>query len=272
MLTPDSFVRRVLIFGKTYPELSEKYIETVCTGGVLEDGTPVRLYPIFLRYLKKGQNFKKYQWIKATLYKDGIDPRPESHKVQLASIEPLEQVPPTKDEWGKRAEFIFKSKKWQFPSVESLWEQQRQDRTSLGVVEPAEILGIEFDKRPDSDRVTFEEKLNRLRAKSKQKSLFEDDFRNDVEIKNLQYVEQRISVNWRCKGTNCNGHNMQILDWEVVELQRREGDVAALKKVKEVLDIKKYAVKFFLGNMRAYPTSFTIVGIWRPLRQPDLLW
>ena len=33
---------RVLIWGKTYPELSNKYTETVCTGGVLEDGRPIR--------------------------------------------------------------------------------------------------------------------------------------------------------------------------------------------------------------------------------------
>jgi len=37
--------RRFLIWGKTAPELSTKYQETVCTGAVLEDGTPIRLYP-----------------------------------------------------------------------------------------------------------------------------------------------------------------------------------------------------------------------------------
>jgi hypothetical protein len=46
---------KVLIFGKTYPELSTKYVETVCTGGLLESGQPIRLYPVPLRYLE-GEN------------------------------------------------------------------------------------------------------------------------------------------------------------------------------------------------------------------------
>src|SRR5690349_10297784 len=55
--------RRILIWGKTRPELSRNYRETVCTGGVFEDsGRLVRLYPIPLRYLDDEKYFKKYQW------------------------------------------------------------------------------------------------------------------------------------------------------------------------------------------------------------------
>ena len=44
--------RRILIWGKTCPELSKKYREIVCTGGVFEDTKKlVRLYPIPLRYI-----------------------------------------------------------------------------------------------------------------------------------------------------------------------------------------------------------------------------
>jgi hypothetical protein len=39
----------------TIPELSLKYTETVCTGGVLENGRPIRLYPIPYRYLEGAQ-------------------------------------------------------------------------------------------------------------------------------------------------------------------------------------------------------------------------
>lgn len=54
---------RILIWGKTYPEMSSKYLETVCTGGVLEDGRPVRLYPIQYRYMDGDEKFSKYQWV-----------------------------------------------------------------------------------------------------------------------------------------------------------------------------------------------------------------
>jgi hypothetical protein len=76
-MKPGYSEHKVLIWGKTYPELSKKYIETVCTAGVLESGKPVRLYPITYRYLNDEQ-FKLYQWITAGLLKNPGDSRPES--------------------------------------------------------------------------------------------------------------------------------------------------------------------------------------------------
>lgn len=37
---------RILVTVKTYPTLSQKYGETVCTAGVREDGSWVRLYSV----------------------------------------------------------------------------------------------------------------------------------------------------------------------------------------------------------------------------------
>ena len=64
---------------------------------------------------------------------------------------------------------------------------------------------------------------------------------------------------------------MQVLDWEVVELLRREGNEKALQKVESVLDLSKYAVRLFLGSMRLYPQTFCIGGIWYPKRAAGLL-
>jgi hypothetical protein len=36
--------RKVLITVKTYPTLSTKYAELVCTAGILDDGTWVRIF------------------------------------------------------------------------------------------------------------------------------------------------------------------------------------------------------------------------------------
>ena len=64
----------ILIVVKTYPEISSKYTETVCTAGILMDTkTLVRLYPIRFRYLEGKQQFKKYQWIKADINKATAD-------------------------------------------------------------------------------------------------------------------------------------------------------------------------------------------------------
>lgn len=44
-------LERVLITVKTYPTLSKKYGETVCTAGLREDGSWVRIYPVPFRQL-----------------------------------------------------------------------------------------------------------------------------------------------------------------------------------------------------------------------------
>jgi hypothetical protein len=104
-MKPGYTEHRILIWGKTYPELSKKYIETVCTAGVLESGKPVRLYPIAYRYLNDEQ-FRLYQWITAGLIKNPNDGRPESYKIDCESIILGEALPTTGDEWGKRGEFM----------------------------------------------------------------------------------------------------------------------------------------------------------------------
>lgn len=118
-MKPGYTERRILIWGKTYPELSKKHIETVCTAGVLETGEPVRLYPITFRYLNDEQ-FKLYQWVSAGIRKNPDDPRPESHKIDLDSIRVGERIPTTSDEWGKRSEYMFKDQRWQFATFDDL--------------------------------------------------------------------------------------------------------------------------------------------------------
>ena len=67
---------RVLITVKTYPVLSRKYAELVCTAGVTEAGEWRRLYPIQFRQLQDGQKYRKYQWVEADIEKSDTDDRP----------------------------------------------------------------------------------------------------------------------------------------------------------------------------------------------------
>jgi hypothetical protein len=93
-------LRRVLIIAKTYPELSTKYGETVCTAAVDEAGNPLRLYPIPFRYLRGPQRFQRYQWVSLGLSKTPYDVRPESYRVDPDSITLGSTVPATQDKWG----------------------------------------------------------------------------------------------------------------------------------------------------------------------------
>jgi hypothetical protein len=56
---------RVLITVKTYPTLSRKYGETVCTAGVRADGTWMRIYPVPFRRLEEQEQYKKFDWVEA---------------------------------------------------------------------------------------------------------------------------------------------------------------------------------------------------------------
>lgn len=257
--------KRFLIWGKTAPELSMKYLETVCTGAVLEDGSPIRLYSIPFRYLEGDDRFKKYQWATARIAPNEFDHRPESFRIECVSIELGNVIKPGADEWFERRQILFQQDGWQFGSVDALAEAQARTSQSLGVVTPQEILSVSIQPRGDDEAKSFEEKRDRIRQKwetQHESCLFEELM--PPELKGLDFVKNRICVRWKCVSGKV--HNMQIMDWETIELQRKLGDGKALEAVKKYLELNKYAVRFFLGNIKSHPTRFTIVGLWYPKR------
>lgn len=125
--------RKILIWGKTRPEVSTKYREIVCTGGVFEDTKRlVRIYPIPLRYLKDESIFKKYQWIEAQVAKNESDPRPESYRINPDTITTSGVIKTDRDgNWDQRAKWVMNENNI-FESVEALQGKQSEDKTSLG--------------------------------------------------------------------------------------------------------------------------------------------
>ena len=106
-----SQMRRVFITVKTYPTLSKKYDELVCTAGILDDGSWVRVYPLPFRKLDYENRYRKYQWMELPLIKNESDPRPESYKitdiskVQLISLGLIPRGLPRKTVgWVERSE------------------------------------------------------------------------------------------------------------------------------------------------------------------------
>lgn len=92
---------KVLITVKTYPALSEKYEELVCTAGFREDGTWIRIYPVPFRKLDYETQYKKWQWIEVDLVKNDSDFRPESYRPysEDTPIKILDSVG-TSNSWG----------------------------------------------------------------------------------------------------------------------------------------------------------------------------
>ena len=90
------------------PTLSKKYGETVCTAGVREDGSWVRLYPIPFRLLDYKDRYQKFDWIETRLVRNSKDPRPETfHLADTQQVGRMETV----DNWRERRELMLKQAK-----------------------------------------------------------------------------------------------------------------------------------------------------------------
>ncbi|MFH1735658.1 MAG: hypothetical protein ABIE92_13210, partial [bacterium] len=147
--------RKILIWGKTRPELSSKHREVVCTGGVFEDTKDlVRLYPIPLRYIDDEKIFRKYQWIEAEVKKAEGDNRPESFKILPESIKVDGILKTKRGDWSERAAWILNDKNI-YQSVEALQEKQSKDFTSLGLVKPLEVLDVQSKPVSISEKHDF---------------------------------------------------------------------------------------------------------------------
>jgi len=94
---------KVLITVKTYPSISKKYEELVCTAGFLEDDSWIRLYPIQFRKKSYAEQYKKYQWIELDIVKNTRDFRPESFRPVShdTPIEIIGEIPPDGNTWAE---------------------------------------------------------------------------------------------------------------------------------------------------------------------------
>jgi len=252
--------RRVLIWGKTYPELSWKSRETVCTGGCTEDGTPIRLYPVNLRYLQNHQQYGLYDWIEIPLERDKADPRPESHKVDAARLKVIRRVGP-QNGWAERRTVVFANRSWHYACVEDLKGRQQAGYHSLGIVPVGAVEDVRLVERPHAERVKHETKLAELRSTI---DLF------GVEQKALEFMPYRVHLRWRCQRLDgdraCPGHSAGVLDWGLMELMRRLGPLAAQQKMQELGDLQRYDLHLFVGNFFTHQRVFGIIALWYPLR------
>lgn len=265
--------RRILIWGKTRPELSKKYREIVCTGGVFEDTKQlVRLYPIPLRYMDEEKIFKKYQWIDASVTKSLSDPRPESYKICYDDIQTCGVIETKAGNWDARAEWIMNEGNI-FSSVEALQEKQRIDNTSLGLVKPLRVMDVcvyPFS-REEKDKFWqhYKEAISQMELPL--------DLESKHVVKPLRPADYRFKAVFRCDDDRCRtDHHFSILDWEVDALyfnllQRGDAPHVAARKVVDQLqsqicspDKDSY---FFLGNISTHPHMFTIVGLWYPKKK-----
>ena len=258
---------RILIAVKTYPTLSRKHGELVCTAGVREDGSWIRLYPIPFRLLDYHKRYAKFDWIETTLVKSTKDPRPESfHPVDSSDIVNLGNLG-TEDQWRERRRFVLE-KATVHHRLQPLIEAAHNNQASLAVFKPSRILGFPWES---ADRDWDSVKVEEMRLRAGQGELFAgDDWRQTFKL--IPKVPYKFS--YRFADEEGKESEMQILDWEIGQLywncvRAADGnEEVALSKVREkYLDaFTKTDLHFFLGTTQNYHSWATnpwvIIGVF----------
>ena len=258
---------KVLITVKTYPIPSAKYDELVCTAGVTEGGDFIRLYPINFRDLPFSQQYKKYQWIEVMARKhQGFDSRKESYRPDTDTIQIIgKPIPSNPGNWGERARYALAKN---VRSMEELYDQQKADKTSLGVFKPKKVHDLEISDDDPDWKPGFKAALQQMR-------LWED---RTVSKEPPRKVPFKFHYRFECDDARCNRrHRMMIEDWEVgalfwrlVDNGRSHRDAAEEVKNKFLRELcgPDKDTYFFVGTILAYPKSWVVVGVFYPKVQP----
>lgn len=261
---------KVLITVKTYPAISSKYDELVCTAGFLEDGTWIRIFPIQFRKKSFVEQYKKYDWIEIDLVKNKSDFRKESYRPISydTEIKILDHLGTTSN-WLLRKEIVFKNKV--YTDIEELISEakNREIMTSLAVFKPTKIINFTIEQ---VEREWDKKKLEKLKQDRSSNLFAQED-------EDLFEVVRKLPYKFSYVLQDCNGKQskMMIEDWEIGQLYwnclaRHEGnEVKAIEDVK-----KKYFDDFaktkdlhlFLGTSQLHHLTgknpFMIIGTFHP--------
>ncbi len=250
----DWHPEEVLVTVKAYPNPSKGYRETSCVAGITRNGSWIRLHPIPFRLLTDQTKFRKYDILRASVSKSS-DTRPESHKIDCESIEIVGRVE-TKQQWRPRDEWVRPLVR---PSLETL-QQQEQYRETLGVIRVADLSQLVIERQDPGWSPKETAKLRQMR-------LFDRD------IKPLERPPFKFFYKFRCDGPSCQGHRMQIFDWEVIQSYRswrgKYGpyDWERMFRQKYEGDMSSKDLHFFVGTLRSHPQNWTIIGLYYPPRR-----
>lgn len=255
----DFELTKVLVTVKTYPNPSDKHDETVCTAVVTESGDWLRIYPVPYRYLPVEKQYKKWQWMEIGLARRGYqnDPRPESREPEVNSIRLLGEPLPRSNAWETRRLIIDKMP---HRTLSELMRQWVANRTSLGIIRPAEVLDLEVTEGEKKWAPKHEARMAQPLLFGKRKPLHRIPFR-------FYYV-------FRCLDQK-EPHRLLLEDWELGALFLREreskGENAAVQSVKQKFldDLcgPDKDTRFFVGTRHPL-NQWLVIGLFYPPKKP----
>ncbi|MEY8612692.1 hypothetical protein AALM74_26345 [Parabacteroides segnis] len=259
---------KVLITIKTYPSLSEKYDELVCTAGFLEDGSMIRIYPVPFRKLDYEKQYKKYQWIEMDLEKRSSDFRPESFKpVDIdKAFKVGEFIDPS--QWERRRELVLSKV---YTDMAELIRKAKEpgDRISLAVLKPKNVLDFIWEP---VEREWNQAILQKIKSRALQGDLFGNKGENPFEVvKKLPYKFSYVFTT-----DDDKQRTLMVGDWELGVLfwnclKMAKGDeIQACRKVKQKYfdSMQTRDLYFYLGTTLKHhnvaPNPFIVIGVFYP--------
>ena len=264
---------RVLITVTTYPLPSRSYDELVCTAGVLEDGSLIRIYPVPFRFLE----YHKWQWVEMELiqHKRSQDFRPESYRPKQHNLSDLVVIKKigTEQAWYERKQACLKNV---YTNLTTLIHDSKDPKNvSLATFKPKRLMKFIVE---DDEREWKEQWLEQL----KQVNMFTGGA-NAIDGPRVPVDKIPYKFKYQFEDEAGKVSTMAIEDWEISALYRNclaaaEGDEAiAVEKVREKYEkdfMQNKDIALFLGTTlkhhRARHTNpFTIIGVFYPPRQPQ---
>lgn len=259
----------VLITVKTYPIPSSTYGELVCTAGLLDGESWIRIYPITYRFLQDDQQYPRYGWVELDLVRNRKDFRPESYRPLhgVDEVIRLRDKLGTAQDWAARKSYILKEV---FTSMSDLIALAKgPSKKSLATLKPKRIVDFVIE---DDEREWKKEWLNKL----KQMSLFEPARAGSQQQRVIRKLPYRFSYRFFSDGDN-EPRQMMIEDWEIGALFwnclfQTDGNEEAAKKLvrQKYFDefVSKKDLYLFVGTTLKYhnvsPNPFVIIGVFYP--------
>ncbi|MBD3196435.1 MAG: hypothetical protein GF317_15355 [Candidatus Lokiarchaeota archaeon] len=264
--------RKILITVKTYPSISRKYDELVCTAGLDEDGNWIRIYPIPFRKLDYTKQYRKYHWIEIDLVKNQKDFRPESYRprnIDAENVLTFHGKIGTEQNWAKRKKIVLRNV---YNDMTKLITEAKTEgkHTSLATFKPTVITNFTYE--PCSRDWDAKQK-----AFLEQQNIF-DEKRNFKIVRKLPYKFRYVFKDIHGKESKLMNEDWELgaLFWKGVD--KFSGDEkAACEYVK-----KKYwndfaltkDLYFYLGTTKANHwkarNPFIIIGTFHPKKESQI--
>ncbi|MBG6236295.1 hypothetical protein IWX76_002876 [Pedobacter sp. CAN_A7] len=271
--------KKVLIVVTTYPLPSRSYDELVCTAGVLEDGTWIRIYPVPFKFLSGLRNdgiveTYKFTWIELELERRKDDFRPESYSPLNRNFSDINILDGISVKGGKKARHASWLKRKELCTknvytdlTQLVADSQDPTNVSLATFKPTRFIGFDHEEDEREWKSEWQEQL-------KQYDMFYTPKKNGVPRKLIKKIPYKFFYRFE----DCNGRKARLMieDWEIGQLffnclAIHKDELIAVQKVKEQYwdNFMLRDIYLFLGttqqwHRRRSTNPFVITGVFYP--------